>query len=576
MAQGGGLVTIGLVVYLDRLMEVLVEHINRTPLAGLMLVVTLGYLLGRPAWRGVALGPAGGTLLVALGLGHFGLDFRALYGSEEPLLTIGGFGFALFIYSVGFEAGAGFLRSLRTGRGWRMVAVGVVVNVLAVVAAIGTGAIFALGPSATAGVLAGAMTSAPTYAAVSEVCGDSTALSVAFALTYPFGLVAMVLLVQTMPRLVHADLAADADEGEESGGAETVRLPRRGSARPEREQSRAFRIVKQNVIGKTLAELDLTHRTGCLVTRVLRGDTVLIPNADTRLESDDHILAVGRVDELRQLEEQVGPEVWDEDRRERLPPPRRIEMQARAAAGRSLAELRLIHRYGCSIVSVDRQGAQLEPSAEFVLERGDVLEVIGPRAALRGVAAELGRFEPSSNETDIAVYAGGILLGVLLGSLRFRVGEVDLGIGMAGGLLLAGLVLSGGGRIRSLRAYVPLAARQLVRDLGILLFVAETGVSAGRHVVAALSSGLWQTLVAGAIVTLLPILGALFVGRKILRMRSIDTWGSVAGGMTSTAALLAVKRAADSDEPAVSYATAFAVSSVLVTMAGHVVVFVMT
>ncbi len=139
-----------------------------------------------------------------------------------------------------------------------------------------------------------------------------------------------------------------------------------------------------------------------------------------------------------------------------------------------------------------------------------------------------------------------------------------------------GLVLGNIPRIGPLSTHVPPAARQLVRELGILLFVSETGVSAGESVVRALSDGLWETLVAGALVTLIPIVGALIAARWILRMRPVDAWGSVAGGMTSSSALLAVKRAADSSEPAIAYAAAYACASVLVTMAGHVVIFLMT
>ncbi len=121
-------------------MHTIIDHLNGMPLAGLMLVVTLGYLLGRPGLRGISLGPAGGTLFAALIAGHLGLSFDRLYDARHaPLVTVGDFGFALFIYSVGFEAGAGFFGSLRSGRGWRMVAVGMVVNFLAILVAVACG-----------------------------------------------------------------------------------------------------------------------------------------------------------------------------------------------------------------------------------------------------------------------------------------------------------------------------------------------------------------------------------------------------------------------------------------------------
>ncbi len=554
-------------------MAQVIQQLNQLPLAGLMLVVTLGYLLGRPGWRGISLGPAGGTLFVGLLAGHLGLSFDHLYGEGvDSLATVGGFGFCLFIYSVGFDAGSGFFGTLRSGRGLRMVTVGVVVNLLAILVAVASGWMFSLSPSASAGILAGALTSAPTFAAVSEVCDDATALSVAFALTFPFGLVGMVLLVQTLPRLVHQDLVGDA---EKLANVRKRRRPDR-SISSEPEQVRAFHVVKENVVGKTLAELDLTHRTGCFLTRIHRGDSVLIPDSHTVLERGDNLLANGRVDELQAFEEWVGPEIYDDELRERLPSPLRIQVLSPTVAGKSLQELNLIERYRCVIAAVERNHKRIEPTADVVLQRHDVVEVVGQRRAVRSVADELGRFEPLTHETDIAVYAGGILFGLLLGSVQIGFVGFNFGLGTAGGLLVMGLVLGNIPRIGPLSTHVPPAARHLVRELGILLFVSETGVSAGESIVRALSDGLWETLVAGALVTLIPIVGALIAARWILRMRPVDAWGSVAGGMTSSSALLAVKRAADSSEPAIAYAAAYACACVLVTMAGHVVIFLLT
>lgn len=554
-------------------MDLVIEHLNRLPLAALMLVVTTGYLLGRPGWRGVSLGPAGGTLFVGLLAGHLGLNFDRLYGQGPgSLATVGGFGFCLFIYSVGFDAGTGFFGTLRSVRGLRMVAVGVVVNILAVVVAVGCGWLFSLSPSASAGVLAGALTSAPTFAAVSEICNDATALSVAFALTFPFGLVGTVLLIQTLPRLVREDLLGDAEELADVRKRSTSRRP----ASNEPEQIRAFHVVRENVVGKSLAELDLTHRTGCFITRIHRGDSIMIPDCHTVLEPGDNLLANGRVDELQKFGEWVGPEIYDDELKERLPSPVRIQVLSADVAGKSLQELDLIARYRCVIAAIERNHKRIEPSAEVVLDRNDVVEVVGQRRAIRSLAAELGRFEPSTHETDIAVYAGGILFGLLLGSIHVELLGVSLGLGAAGGLLVMGLLLGNAPRLGGLRTHVPPAARHLVRELGILLFVSETGVAAGESVVRALSDGLWETVVAGALVTVLSITGALIGARCVLRMRPVDAWGSVAGGMTSSSALLAIKRAADSSEPAIAYAAAYTCASVIVTMAGHVVIFLMT
>ncbi|MHC4932766.1 MAG: aspartate-alanine antiporter-like transporter, partial [Planctomycetota bacterium] len=285
------------------------------------------------------------------------------------------------------------------------------------------------------------------------------------------------------------------------------------------------------------------------------------------LERGDHVMAKGKVNQLHLFEGIVGRELYDEEMQNRMPSPRAIHVSSAQAVNKRLNELNLVQRHRCLVTEVVRGDVSIEPSAELRLARDDVIYVSGRRDDVRAVARELGRFERSTNETDIAIYAGGILLGLLVGSLRVG----GFGIGMAAGLLLAGVFLGRFRRIGPFSAHVPAAARQLVRDLGILLFVAEAGVRAGGGSLEGIRPVLWPTLVSGALTSVIPVLAALLVGRHLLKMRPVDTWGSVGGGMTSSAALVAVKDAADSSEPAISYAASYAVASVLATFAGHAV-----
>ena len=543
-----------------------IQTLNVIPLAGLMLVVTAGFLFGRLGWRGMSLGPAGGTMGVAILLGAAGLSFHQLYSTSDPRITVGAFGFALFIYSVGFEAGPRFFDSLRGGKGWHFPLIGTVVNVLAVMLALFCGRLFGLGASATAGLLAGALTSAPTYAAAVEFADDRATLAVAFAITFPAGLVGMVVMAQFLPRLMRDDLAA---------GTTTVEEVETGGKRLSPKLQRAFTVEHDGVVGKPLSELDLVHRTGCIVTRVHRSGRVVVPDRDTCLARDDHVMARGRFEQLRSFEALVGPEVYDEDLRKRLPSPRAIQLTRGTPVGKTLRELELFRQHRCLVTGVQRQDEDIEPSADLMLERGDVVLVSGQRDDVRTVARLLGRFERSTYETDIAIYAGGILLGLLLGQLHLGWLGFDLKLGSAGGLLFTGVLLGRFRRIGPFSAHVPIAARQLVRDLGILLFIAETGVTAGGSSLAGIHGLVWQTLACSLLVTVVPVLGALAVGRYLLAMRPVDAWGSICGGMTSSSALTAIRAAADSSEPTVSYAASYAVASVLATLAGQLVVLVM-
>lgn len=554
------------------MIDSILEVLSQVPLAGLMVVVTFGYLLGRLNWRGFSLGPAGGTLAIALLIGYSGMSLEMLYGGQVPALTVGYFGFALFIYSVGFDAGPQFITSLRTSLGWKYVAVGSSVVVTAVVLAVVAGTVFELDASTTAGVLAGGMTSAPTFAAASEEAKDAAHLSVAFALTYPIGLVGLVLMIQSLPYFTKTDLSkGTVSEDEQTDDSGKTRIHRKGAP----ELTRAFTVEKEDVCGKALKELRLTSRTGCFISRIHRGDDVMVADANSELQVGDHLLVVGRLDELQKFEALIGHEVYDAELRQRMPAPRRVQVMSKDVHGKSLKELDLLGRYRCMIGKIERGREVLEPGADVVLMRHDTVEVIGQRDAVRDVAKELGRFEPSTHTTDIAIYAGGIVLGLLIGNVHLRPLGWDFSLGAAGGLLIMGVLLSWGRQFSGISANVPRAARQLVRDLGVLLFVGETGIAAGQALIAGLDFSIWRVAVAGIIVTVIPVVAALTLGKVLFKMRSVDVWGSLCGGMTSSAALNAVKRAADSNEPAVSYAAAFAVASILVTVAGQVVVRVM-
>lgn len=533
-----------------------------------MLVIALGYSLGRVSVHRLALGPAGATLLVGLVAGWWLREPSA--STSTTLVTAGALGFALFIYSVGFDAAPHFFASFRERRGWRFVAVGAFVNGIALATALVVTTVLDLSPSAAAGMLAGALTSPPTYAAASEIAGDPATLALSFAITYPVGLVVLVVLVQVLPRLRSEDLTLGAASDEELEARSRRAAPAAGLTP---EVTRSFLVRVPDSAGKTLAELNFTGRTGCVVSRVHRGSDLFVPAADTVLLLGDRLLATGRVDELALLETLVGPETHDAELSDPGQPPRRIEVLRPEVAGRSLRELDLGRRHHCVVTRVERGRLLLEPGADLRLQRRDVVEAVGRREDLRHLARALGRFARPLTETDVAVYAGGIVLGLLLGSLRVAgPGGADLGLGWAGGLLLAGLLLGSRDRIGPLRTHVPLGARQLVRDLGILLFIGERGLAVGGGGLGPAAWAAWPATIGAVGVTVATVVGGLVLARRFLGLRPLDAWGAIAGGLTSSAALQAVRREADSPEAAASYAAAYAVASILATLAGPLLI----
>ncbi|MGB0578523.1 MAG: aspartate:alanine exchanger family transporter [Limisphaerales bacterium] len=538
----------------------MIEFINQMPLAGLMLATSLGFMLGRLQFRQMSMGPAGGTLFAALAFGYCGVNLDLLYGEGPRHLTVGTLGFVLFIYSIGFEAGPRFFSSIRTRNGWKFITMAIVVNALAVVLCLGWGKLFQLDAATTAGMLSGALTSAPTYAAASQAGLDNTRLSVAFAIAYPIGLVGLVVILQTLPRFLHQNLAAETTGDVETHGL--VKSP---------EISRAFEVTRPQVFDQKLRDLKLTTECGVVLTQIFRSGRLIIPEADTKLMENDHLIAVGRLRELQKLELLIGVEIELDELHERLPPLRKVTVMEPTVASKTLADLNLIQRFHCIVTGIERGTEVVEPAADVTLLRNDVVLVAGARQNVQRLADEMGVFEPDINETNIAIYTGGIFMGLLIGSFHLHPLGLDFSLGLAGGLLIAGLCLGWLGRIGRYSTHVPKPAQQLVRDLGILLFIGETGLEAGGNLMEGLSIAPWQTIVGAACVMTITVVGTLLVGLKILRLKSLDSWGSVCGGLTSSAALQALRSQAHSNEVTISYAAAYAVGSVAATMAGQLI-----
>lgn len=539
----------------------ILHFLNEVPLAGFMTCAATGYTLGKIPWRGISIGPAGGTLFAALLLGALGVEPPT---RESGTLSIGFLGFALFIYSVGFEAGPGFVRSFLDRSGWKAVWIGILVNLTALFAAWAWSKAWDLPAAAAAGMLSGALTSAPTYATALMTGLEGAPLACAFALTYPFGLVGLVFMVQLLPGWLHPKWPHPS-----SDHAQDAESP---SQRPRDMEVRAFEIGTQPVAGKRLADLTGLREKRCRVLTLLRSGHVLPALADTVMEKGDRILVRGPLENMATLGGLLGTEVAPGELLQQRAIPRRIQVRRQACLGKPLQELTFPQRYGCLIERIRRGREWMEPHAELILQSGDLLEVSGPPDGLAQLARQVGRFETDSTETHLGVYAAGILVGLLIGHWEWSPAGLHLSLGPAGGLLIAGLGL---GWLESQGwepARVPGSARRFVRDLGILMFIGQTGLEAGTNLLTGLPGIGWTVMIGGAAVTSIAVLLPLLFALKPARMKPVHAWGSVCGGMTSSAALNAVRQASGSAEVTVSYAAAYAVASVLAAIAGPLLV----
>jgi putative transport protein len=236
--------------------------------------------------------------------------------------------------------------------------------------------------------------------------------------------------------------------------------------------------------------------------------------------------------------------------------------------GRTLKDKDMPNIYGCFATGLTRASIDLPIDSALPLQKGDRLEVVGERENLQRLAEAIGFVEQELEKTDLATFAFGMIAGTLLGLVTLALGNVSIGLGTAGGLLIIGIIIGHLGSVMPTFGRVPAPARFVLMELGLMLFMAAVGLNAGGGVVEALTSVGPIMIAIGILITLLPALVACVVGRRVLGMNPALLLGSITGAMTSTHALNVVTEAARSSVPALGYAGTYTFANVLLTFAG--------
>jgi putative transport protein len=522
-------------------------------LVGLSAVIVVGLALGSVRIRGIGLGVAG-VLFAGLAAGRLGLK-----PDPNLLQFVREFGLILFVYTIGLQVGPGFLASLRrSGLRLNLLACGVVLTgtLLAV------GAVKWLGVTTPAGVglLAGATTNTPSLAAAEEALRQRSAsaeagaaaaelIGAGYAIAYPLGIVGIigVLLASRMLPVLRPRESAAAGPAAESVEHRITFIN--------------LEVTNANLRGLPLRRLPLTTEAGVVVSRMLHKSTLRVPTGDEPLELGDVLLAVGEEESLQALRMLVGQEspLNLRDYPSEISS-RRLVVTRAEVAGRTLAELQLRERLGVTATRLSRAGVEFTASPHTTLNLADTVLVVGPEDSIRRAAALLGDTPRRLDHPMLVPVFVGIALGVLAGSLPLALpglpGTVKLGL--AGGPLVVAIVLSSLGRVGPLVWYMPLSANFMLREMGIVLFLACVGIKSGHTFFASLAGGEGlRWLAIGAGITVIPLVLAALVGALIMRLPGPTLCGVLAGSMTDPPALALANTLAGSDAPSVAYATVY-------------------
>jgi len=529
----------------------------------LFVIIGLGYLVGNIRIAGFQLGVVA-VLFAGIFLGA--LDRRL--GLPESIYVIG---LVLFVYAIGLQSGPGFFGSFRR-RGLRInILVGLILAGAAILTMV-LGKVAGLPAPTVAGLFCGALTNTPALAATVEtvksmsaglapdvVASFATSPVVAYGLAYPFGVLGVILWFYVFRRFFKVDLSGET--AADGASAEIL--------------SCTFRVSNPGVFGTDLlTALEAIPNRAFSVSRVRKGNMVSVANPQMVLELGDLIVAVGDEHEMERARVLFG-ERCKEHLEENFSEIRfrRVFVSNKEVVGKPIRELQLERRFNATITRLRRGDVEFVPNADTVLELGDRIRVVTQRERIDEVSRFLGDSMKAIAETDFLSLSLGIVLGILLGLVPIPLpNNMTFKLGFAGGPLIVSLILGRIERTGPITWSLPFNANLLLRQVGLVFFLAGIGSRAGLGFTQTLSSGgLSLVLIAGLITTAVTTT-SIVIGYKYLKLPMSSVMGMVSGMQTQPACLAYANQQVTNELPNVWYATVYPASMVAKIMLAQVIV----
>jgi putative transport protein len=529
-------------------MQNVIDILAANPLLLLFLVAAIGFPLGRISIAGGSLGVAA-VLFTGLAIGA--IDPRL----KLPDLLVN-LGLVLFVYTVGLSSGPGFVASLR-GRGLsaNVFALGVIV----LAAALAAGAFFLLGLAApvVAGVFAGSLTNTPALAGVVELLASTGQPAevqsqpvIGYSLAYPVSVLGMIVALYAAQRIWRVDYEAERQRPDVRG---------LGGVGPPLV-SRTAVVVPGDHTGVPIGQLVGSRRWRVVFGRLEHDGRTAVAGEEDVLQPGDLVSVVGPEDEVAEVIGALGRESERHLEADRTTVEmRNILVSNRDVAGRTLREMGIPHRFGALVTRVRRGDVEIAAHGNTVIEPGDRVRVIAERERMPSVVEFFGDSMRAASEIDIVSFSLGLALGLLAGLVTIPLpGGIEFKLGLAGGPLVVALVLGALGRTGPIVWTLPFSANMMLRQVGLVLFLAGVGTRSGYDFGRTLASGEGLPILAAAVTIVAVVaLVTLWVGRRVLRLSMGVLSGVLAGIQTQPATLgFALEQSRD-DLPNVGYATVY-------------------
>lgn len=535
------------------------------------LVSALGLYLGRIKIFGISLGI---TFVFFAGIlaGHLGIVVN-----KDMLYFAQSFGLILFVYALGLQVGPGFFSSLKKG-GVAMNMMGLGVILLGLIMTVGLHWVTGVSLSNMVGLLCGAVTNTPALGAAQQALlqidptntKGVTDMALACAVAYPLGVVGVILAI-----IILRALFADKKQKDLKEQRDTTTYVAE------------FHVSNPAIYEKSIKDVMKLTDKHFVISRVWRNGKVSIPTSDTLLHEHDHLLIISVKSDVENIKVLFGEQEnvdwnkadidWNAIDSQLIS--RRIAVTRNRVNGVKLGSLRLRNLYGINITRVNRAGIDLLASPDLRLQIGDRLTIVGEANSVNTVGKILGdEIKRLNNPNLLAVFIG-ISLGMLLGALPITLPGMStpVKLGIAGGPIIVGILMGAFGPRFHLTTYTTMSANLMLRQLGIIIYLAGLGIDSGVHffeTVFRAEGLLWIGL--GFLLTIVPVLIVGFIASQFFKLDYAHNVGMLCGSMANPIALSYANTTVDGDEPSVSYATVYPLSMFIRVISAQLVLMLFT
>ena len=538
------------------------------------IVIAVGILLGKVKIGGISLGVTF-VLFTGIVAGHIGFT-----APTNILSFIQDFGLILFVFCIGLQVGPGFFESFKKG--------GVTLNMLSTTLVLLNVAVmfacyFLFFDSSDktnlpmmVGTLYGAVTNTPGLGAANEALesvwktanGTIPQIAAGYACAYPLGVLGIIGATIAVRFITGTKLAEEEEDLKEQAGDNVHTKP----------LQMHLKVDNTYLAGRTVKQINEFLNRDVVFSRLLHDDKVTIPSSKDVFHMGDEVLVACAAVDAEAIKAFIGPEIdkpWEESKNDQPLISKRIIITNPSMNGKELGKMHFSSVYGVTVTRISRQGMDLFASRNYRFQVGDKILVVGPKDNVNRIADLMGNSVKRLETPNIATIFIGIIIGILFGSIPFAIPgmPVPMKLGIAGGPLIIAILIGRYGHRMKLNTYTTSSANMMLREIGLVLFLASVGVKAGAH--------FWGTVVegdgllyvlTGFIITIVPILIIGTVARMKYKFNYFTIMGMLAGTCTDPPALAYANSICSREAPAIGYSTVYPLSMFLRILTAQLIV----